>query len=118
MTPTPPGSGVIGVERTHLLERRATDPGSDSSGMDGKPMSDRVYEVRVAGLVPKQDLLRDFGDVTIVAHEVRTVVSGTFADQAALHGFLSRLRAYGLEVVEIRRVVGTGDPRGLPEGAS
>jgi uncharacterized protein (UPF0371 family) len=85
-------------------------------------MSGRVYEVRVTGQVPSQDLLRELGDAEIVEREVRTVVSGRFADQAALHGFLNRLRAYGLEVVEVRRVAGldpadagtTSDEAGTP----
>lgn len=71
---------------------------------DWRAMSDRIYEVRVAGLVPTRDLLEEFGDAEIAEHEVRTVVTGHFQDQAALHGFLHRLRAYGLEVVEVRRV--------------
>jgi len=69
-------------------------------------MSGRAYEVRVTGRVPTEDLLQELGDAEIVEEEVRTVVSGRFADQAALHGFLNRLRAYGLEVVEVRRVAG------------
>lgn len=64
----------------------------------------RSYEIRVAGLVPTAELLREMGDVEIVEHEFRTVVSGVFPDQAALYGFLQRLRSYGLEVVEVRRV--------------
>ena len=67
-------------------------------------MSDRTYEVRVTGLVPTKDLLEELGDVEIAAHEMRTVLSARFRDQADLYGFLHRLRAYGLEVVEVRRV--------------
>lgn len=67
-------------------------------------MPDRTYEVRVTGLVPTQDLLDEMGDVEIAEHEVRTVLSGRFPDQAALYEFLHRLRALGLEVVEVRRV--------------
>ena len=67
-------------------------------------MSDRTYEIRVTGLVPTQDLLDELGDVETAEHEFRTVLSGRFADQAALYGFIHRLRAYGLEVVEVRRV--------------
>jgi hypothetical protein len=67
-------------------------------------MAERIYEVRVAGLVPTRELLQELGDAERVEHEVRTVVTGRFQDQAALHGFLHRLRAYGLEVVEVRRV--------------
>lgn len=69
-------------------------------------MAERAYEVRVAGLVPTQDLLDELGDVEVAEHEFRTVLTGHFADQAALHGFLHRLRAFGLEVVEVRRVTG------------
>jgi hypothetical protein len=73
-------------------------------------MSGRVYEVRVTGKVPTRELLRELGDAEIIEQEVRTVVSGRFADQAALHGFLNRLRAFGLEVVEVRRVAGLEGP--------
>lgn len=70
-------------------------------------MTERAYEVRVAGLVPTQDLLEELSDVEVAEHEFRTVLTGHFADQAALHGFLHRLRAFGLEVVEVRRVTAT-----------
>jgi hypothetical protein len=63
-----------------------------------------MYEIRVEGLVSTSELLREMGDVKVVEHEFRTVLSGTFADQAALYGFLQRLRSFGLEVVEVRRV--------------
>ena len=70
-------------------------------------MEERTYEVRVDGLVHTQDLLDELSDVEVAEHEFRTVLTGHFADQAALHGFLHRLRAYGLEVVEVRRVATT-----------
>lgn len=73
-------------------------------------MSDRTYEVRVTGLVPTQELLSELGDVEIAEHELRTVLSGRFADQAALYGFLHRLRAFGLEVVEVRRIASPDEP--------
>jgi hypothetical protein len=44
-----------------------------------------------------------------------TVLSGRFPDKAALNGFLHRLRAYGLEVVEVRRVPTTEEPEPEPE---
>ena len=50
-----------------------------SAGASGR------LEVRVTGRVPTQDLLQELGDAEIVEEEVRTVVSGRFADQAALH---------------------------------
>ena len=46
------------------------------------------------------------------------MLSGTFVDQAELHGFLHRLEALGLEVVEVRRVsAGAGDDPPAPEDA-
>jgi len=67
-------------------------------------MPDRTYEVRITGLVPTEELLEELGDVEIAEHEFRTVLLARLPDQAALYGFLHRLRAYGLEVVEVRRM--------------
>jgi hypothetical protein len=67
-------------------------------------MSERTYEIRVSGLVPTEQLVDELRGVDIAEHEMRTVLSGHFADQAALYGFLNLLRSYGLEVVEVRRV--------------
>jgi hypothetical protein len=75
-------------------------------------MSDRTYEIRLTGFVPTQELLDELGDVETAEHEFRTVLSGRFADQAALYGFIHRLRAYGLEVVEVRRVPSAEEPTG------
>jgi hypothetical protein len=78
---------------------------------------ERAYEVRVAGLVSTEDLLDELHDVEIAEHEFRTVLTGHFADQAALHSFLQRLRGFGLEVVEVRRVATvetTGDEAETP----
>ena len=68
------------------------------------PGDDPTYEVRISGLVP-QSVLRQLDDVEVAGEELRTVVSGHFADQAALYGFLHRLRDLGLDVVEVRQVV-------------
>jgi hypothetical protein len=62
------------------------------------------WEVRVTGIVPAEELLEELGDVEVAEHEYRTLLSGRFPDQAALHGLLQRLRARGLEVVEVRQV--------------
>jgi hypothetical protein len=64
----------------------------------------QMFEIRFEGLVPTEELLRELGDVEVVEHEFRTVLSGSFPDQAALYGFLHRLRSLGLEVVEVRRL--------------
>jgi hypothetical protein len=63
-------------------------------------MVDATYELRVAGAVPEQDL-RDLGALAV--NQVNTVLYG-IPDQSALYGLLSRLRALGIEVVEVHRV--------------
>jgi hypothetical protein len=62
------------------------------------------YEIRVAGVVPEQDL-RDMGAVTLSVEQVNTVLYDV-PDQAALYGLLARLRALGVDVVEVRRIPG------------
>jgi hypothetical protein len=70
------------------------------------PRYERVFEVSIDGLVP-QVLLNELGNVEVSSQEMRTVLTGHFRDQAEVYGFLERLRAYALEVVEVRRI---GDP--------
>jgi hypothetical protein len=60
------------------------------------------YEIRVSGAVP-DDTVAEFGDVHVLTTDVTTVLSGDLEDQAALLGLLARLRALGLNVVEVRR---------------
>jgi hypothetical protein len=75
-------------------------------------MVQSMYEIRVAGTVPEQDL-KDMGAVMSAPELVNTVLYG-ITDQAALYGLLARLRALGIEVVEVRRVPepasGTAEP--------
>ena len=66
-------------------------------------MADRTYEVRINGLVPTQELAEQLREVRVVEQELRTVLSGRFVDQAELYAFLTLLRSYGLEVVEVRQ---------------
>ncbi len=85
-----------------------------------EPTPSRTYEVRINGLVPAsavaEELLEELGDVEVTGHDVTTVLSGWFPDELALAEFLRRLRGYGLEVVEIRRVA--GDDESPPEHTS
>jgi hypothetical protein len=60
-----------------------------------------TYEVRVAGRIPP-GALAGLSDVQVAQQELRTELTGCFQDQAALHGFLQRLRALGLEFIEVR----------------
>ena len=71
-------------------------------------MGGTSYEVRVVGHVP-DDVLDQLGDITVTEQETLTLVTGSFCDQAELHGFLNRLRAYGLELVELRAVMPTDE---------
>jgi hypothetical protein len=65
-------------------------------------LAQTTYEIRVAGAVAERDLL-DMGAVTLSVDRVDTVLYG-IPDQSALYGLLARLRALGVEVVEVRRI--------------
>jgi hypothetical protein len=73
---------------------------------DGLMSTERVYKVRVAGLVPLEELREELSEFSIDAHRLRTVLIGRFADRAALAAFLRQLRDRGLEIVEVRRLPG------------
>jgi hypothetical protein len=81
-------------------------------------ITDRMYEVRITGVVPDV-ALHELDDIEVARQEMRTVLSGRFSDQAALYGFLHRLRSLGLEVVEVRQVASdrTSDPASPPADA-
>jgi hypothetical protein len=74
-------------------------------------MGTPTYEVRLEGDVPSS-VLDQLSDVYLATRELRTVLTGDFEDQAALYGFLHRLRDFGLSVVEVRRVTVGGGPGG------
>ena len=74
-------------------------------------MGTPTYEVRLEGDVPSS-VLDQLPDVSLATRELRTVLTGDFEDQAALYGFLHRLRDFGLSVVEVRRVAVGGEPGG------
>jgi hypothetical protein len=82
------------------------EPSADAAGQGvSAPGSGRreVFEVRVTGSV-EEDVLRQLSDVEVRSQELRTSLRGVFVDQAELHGFLARLRAFGLDVVEVHRL--------------
>ncbi|HET7195408.1 MAG TPA: hypothetical protein VFI99_10520 [Nocardioides sp.] len=74
-------------------------------------MGTPTYEVRLEGDVPSS-VLDQLSDISLATRELRTVLTGDFEDQAALYGFLHRLRDFGLSVVEVRRVAVGGEPAG------
>ena len=69
----------------------------------GHATGDQVFEVRITGSVPDA-VLEQLAPVDVTIRELRTSLRGHFRDQAELHGFLVKLRAYGLDVVEVRRL--------------
>jgi hypothetical protein len=74
--------------------------------------SDPIFEVSISGVVPPAVLAELGDDVEASSQEMRTVLTGHFRDQSDVHGFLLRLRAYALEVVEVRRIASVeGDDR-------
>lgn len=70
-------------------------------------MPSSYYEIRVAGTLPPEVLL-DFERLTASVEPVETVVHGPLRDQAALNGLLARLETFGVEVLEVRRLHGSG----------
>ena len=66
-------------------------------------MPSSYYEIRVSGVLPPEVLL-DFDRLTASVEPVETVVHGALQDQAALNGLLARLEAFGVEVIEVRRL--------------
>lgn len=68
-------------------------------------MTSALYEIRVAGRLPPEILL-DFERLTASVEPVGTVVHGEILDQAALYGLLARLQAFGVQVLEVRRLYG------------
>ncbi|WP_019146488.1 hypothetical protein [Aeromicrobium massiliense] len=83
------------------------------AGPSGRPGpgdrgADQLFEVRITGLVA-DDVLGRLDDVEVTTRELRTTLRARLRDQAELHGLLARLRTYGLEVVEVRRLASGRD---------
>jgi hypothetical protein len=71
--------------------------------MLGAAVPSSYYEIRVSGVLPPEALL-DFDRLTASVEPVETVLHGPIRDQAALNGLLARLEAFGVQVLEIRRL--------------
>ena len=74
-------------------------------------MPSSYYEIRVAGVLPPE-AVRAFERRTASVEPVETVVHGPLRDQAALHGLLARLEAFGVQVLEVRRLYERDPPAG------
>jgi hypothetical protein len=69
-------------------------------------MTIRTYEITFAGrAVPA--LVDAFDDFEVTVDQTSTTMRGELVDQAALHGAIDRVRALGLELLEVRAV---GEP--------
>ncbi len=75
----------------------------DSELLGAAAVPSSYYEIRVSGVLPPEALL-DFDRLTASVEPVETVVHGALQDQAALNGLLARLEAFGVEVIEVRRL--------------
>ena len=69
-------------------------------------MGKSTYEIRVAGSVPV-DLLENFRQIQTVArwHDLHAVQ----LDDAALWGLIDALRGAGVDLIEIRREISSGE---------
>ena len=66
-------------------------------------MPPSYYEIRVTGILPPEALL-DFERLNASVEPVETVLHGPIGDQAALHRLLVRLQAFGVQVLDVRRL--------------
>lgn len=76
-------------------------------------MTSSYYEIRVAGVLPPEVLL-DFERLRASVQPVETVVHGPLRDQAALQGLLARLEAFGVQVLDVRRLQSDSAPGQSP----
>ena len=62
------------------------------------------YEIRVSGRMG--DMIRSaFPDLRARTQDGDTILSGVFADRAALYGVLTQMETLGLELIEVRRTL-------------
>lgn len=61
------------------------------------------YEIRVRGILDER-WAAWFEDLQVASDGEETVISGPVADQAALHGVLTKVRDLGLFLVSVRHL--------------
>jgi hypothetical protein len=61
------------------------------------------YEIRVEGILDSR-WAGWFGGLHIERDDRQTVISGSLADQPALHGLLTKIRDLGLCLISVRRL--------------
>jgi hypothetical protein len=78
-------------------------------------LASSYYEIRVTGLLPPEALL-DFERLRASVEPVETVLHGPFRDPGALNGLLARFQAFGVQVMEVRRMHEPTPPEPDPSG--
>lgn len=69
------------------------------------PPTFTIYQVRISGLLDES--WTEWFDDMLVSYDPladETLLTGSFADQSALHGLLAKIRDLGLNLVELRRL--------------
>jgi len=61
------------------------------------------YEIRVKGILDGR-WAAWFEGLQVTSHGEETVIAGPVADQAALHGLLTKVRDLGLVLISVRRI--------------
>jgi len=85
-----------------LLETAMLRDGASETTQDKGTISVR-YQIRVRGQLG-QTMLQAFPGFEAHTGADSTLLVGSLADQAALHGALAQLEALGLELLELRQV--------------
>jgi hypothetical protein len=68
---------------------------------EGGPVTSHNYEIRVTGALGPA-AREAFADMVVEVEPATTVLTGDL-DQAALHALLDRVRALGLELVDVKQ---------------
>jgi hypothetical protein len=69
----------------------------------GRRQFEQRYEICVGGRLGAM-IRSAFPDLSARARGDDTLLSGVFADQAALYGVLAQIESLGLELIEVRRL--------------
>jgi hypothetical protein len=72
------------------------------AGVSGMGLNSH-YEIRVKGILDGR-WTAWFEDLQVTSDGDDTVISGPVADQAALHGLLTKVRDLGLFLISVRRL--------------
>jgi hypothetical protein len=77
---------------------------TNKRSLENDPSQPKVYQIRIKGHLSSQ-WTDWFGGLTITLEEDGdTLLTGPVVDQAALHGFLKRVRDLGLPLISVMHV--------------